>query len=65
MAITARDTTTPDSATLSITVEGAETVDEAREAAYALLAKSRYTKDSTIYGHSNGAHGAIIFHAEY
>lgn len=65
MAIKARDTTTPDSATLSITVEGAETVEEAREAACELLAKSRYTRNSSIYGHSNGAHGSIIFHAEY
>jgi hypothetical protein len=49
MPITARNTTTPDSADLRITVSGAASEAAARAAAVAFLQTSRYTKDATIY----------------
>lgn len=46
---TVRNTTTPDSADLRLTVTDAASEEQALDAAEAMLATSRYTKDATIY----------------
>lgn len=61
---TARNTTTPDSADLHITVTGAETPLEAMGTAVAFLLTSRYTKDATIY-EAKQQHGEWIFWADF
>jgi hypothetical protein len=65
MAITARNTTTPDSADLRITVSGADGEQEAKVAAYELLARSRYTRMAFIYEAKRVGVHEWDFHAEY
>jgi hypothetical protein len=65
MAITARNTTTPDSATIRITVSGAETEETARTAALLKLGSSRYTKDATIFEAKRVGVREWDFHAEF
>lgn len=65
MTITARDTTTPDSAVLRISVTGAADLPAAKVAAYELLAASRYTRNASIYEHTRTASGDFNFYADY
>lgn len=62
---TARNTTTPDSADLRITVTEATGPLDAMDAAVAFLATSRYTKDATIYQHTGPENGEYTFWAEF
>lgn len=64
-AITARNVTTPDSADLRIIVSGAADYEEARAAAEALLAASRYTQDATIYAITRDFTGEFTINADY
>ncbi len=64
MTATVRNTTTPDSAELRISVTGTADKTAALTAADAFLATSRYTKDATIYEATRTPTG-WDFHAEY